>query len=230
MTDPPHPSPAWPIRPLLAIDSSTEQAGIGLFDGDRTAELSWAAGRTQTVTLLGQIHHLLTLHGLSASDLGAIAVATGPGAFNGLRVGMGVAKGLVLGLSVPILGVPTLAAAALPHADTGRPVVPVVAAGRGRIVWAEYRYGPDGWGPVAPPRNGTAEELAAHLFTTQTPIVTGELTSAQEVIVAAVPGIVLAPRPLRTRRPSALAALAWDRFQAGEFDDPTTLEPLYLGR
>ena len=225
--DPGSASPA--VGPLLAIDSSTEQAAVGVFDGERGGELTWAAGRTQTATLLGQVHHLLSLHGLVAGDLGAVAVATGPGTFNGLRVGVSVAKGLVLGLGVPLLGVPTLAAAALPHADAARPVVPVVAAGRGRLVWAEYRYGPDGWGPAAPPRNGTVEELAAHLRAAEA-IVTGELTPEQEATVAAVPGITLAPRPLRLRRASAVAALAWDRFLAGEADDPATLEPVYLGR
>ena len=217
-------------RPLLAIDSSTEQAGVGLFDGVRAAELSWVAGRTQTASLLGQVHHLLTLCGLAAADLGAIAVATGPGTFNGLRVGIGVAKGLVLGLGVPLLGVPTLAAAALPYAAAGRPVVPVVAAGRGRLVWAEYRDGPDGWGPVAGPSNSTVEGLAAHLATTEQAIVTGELTPEQEAALVGFPSATLVPRPLRARRPVAVVALAWPRYQAGEADDPVALEPVYLGR
>ncbi|MDP9364359.1 MAG: tRNA (adenosine(37)-N6)-threonylcarbamoyltransferase complex dimerization subunit type 1 TsaB [Chloroflexota bacterium] len=216
-------------RPLLAIDSSTEQAGVGLFDGERGSELAWHAGRTQTATLLAQVDHLLGLRGLVATDLGAIAVATGPGTFNGLRVGMGVAKGLVLGLGVPLLGVPTLAAAALPHADAGRPVVPVVAAGRGRLVWAKYADGPGGWGEVLPARNGTVEDLVDHLGE-EGAIVTGELDLAQEAAVGAVPGVVLVPRPLRSRRPNSLAALAWDRHRAGEADDPASLEPVYAGR
>jgi len=216
-------------RPLLAIDSSTEQAGVGLFDGERGSELAWHAGRTQTATLLAQIHRLLGLHGLVAADLGAVAIATGPGTFNGLRVGMGIAKGLVLGLGVPLLGVPTLAAAALPHADAGRPVVPVVAAGRGRLVWAEYADGPAGWGAALPARNGTVEELIEHLHGGEA-VVTGELDPAQEAAVAAVPGVVLVPRPLRPRRPGAVAALAWDRHRAGEADDPASLEPVYAGR
>src|SRR5688500_3324814 len=92
---------------LLAIDSSTEQAGVALFDGARVGELTWHAGRAQTTSLLGQVHHLLDLHDLAVGDLGAVAVAVGPGTFNGLRVGLSVAKGLVLGLSVPLVGVPT---------------------------------------------------------------------------------------------------------------------------
>ena len=218
-------------RPLLAIDSSTEQAGVALVDGGRVAELSWAAGRTQTASLLGQVHHLLGLHGLAAADLGAVAVATGPGTFNGLRVGVGVAKGLVLGLGVPLLGVPTLAAAAFPYAGAGLPVVPVVAAGRGRLVWAEYRGGPAGWDAAATPRNGTAEELVAHVAEMPVgAIVTGELTPEQEGLVAGVAGVTVPPRLLRARRPAAVAALAWVRLAAAETDDPAGLEPVYLSR
>src|SRR5215210_4830202 len=103
---------------LLAFDSSTEQAGVALFDGVRRAEVAWDAGRTQTTSLLGQVHHLLGLLSLTVGDLGAIAVATGPGTFNGLRVGVSLAKGLAIALEIPILGVPTLAAGALPFAQT----------------------------------------------------------------------------------------------------------------
>ena len=218
-------------RPLLAIDSSTEQAGVGLFDGVRLAEVTWAAGRTQTASLLDQVDRLLALHGVTVADLGAIAEAIGPGTFNGLRVGMGVAKGLMLGLGVPLLGVSTLAAAALPYAEAGRSVVAIVAAGRGRLVWAEYRDGPDGWGPEAGPHNSTIDELSAFLPGRPAgAIVTGELTPEQEAIVASVPGVTLVPAPLRARRPAAVAALAWARYRAGEADDPVTLEPVYLGR
>lgn len=218
----------WGERPLLAIDSSTEQAGLALYDGVRLAEVGWLAGRSQTTALLAEIHHLLELNGAGVRDLAAVAVATGPGTFNGLRVGVSVAKGLVLGLGLPLLGVPTLAAAAFPFLGR-RPVVPVVAAGRGRLVWAEY----DGSGgqprPVTPPRNGTVEELAGWLAGTAA-LVTGELTIEQEAVVAAVPGVTLIDRALRLRQPAALAALAWRRWSTDETDDAAGLEPTYLGR
>lgn len=216
---------------ILAIDSSTEQAGLCLDQGGRLGELSWPAGRSQTVTLLGQVHALLELHGLTASDVGAIAVATGPGTFTGLRVGMSVAKGLVLGWGVPLVGVPTLAAAALPHAAAARPVVPVVAAGRGRLVWATYEGTFAAWRLVVPPRNGTVEELVAEL--TARPdevIITGELDPAQAATLAASPRARLVPDALRGRRPAAFAALARQRLRRGEADNPVTLEPLYTGR
>jgi tRNA threonylcarbamoyladenosine biosynthesis protein TsaB len=170
------------------------------------------------------------LHDVGASEVAAIAVATGPGTFNGLRVGISVAKGLVLGLGVPLIGVPTLAVAALPFATAGRPVVPIVAAGRGRLVWATYRSGAAGWREAAAARNGTVEQLAEELADAGGAIVTGELDPTQEATVAAVPSVELPPRPLRVRRPAAVAAIAWARFRSGDHDDPVALEPVYLGR
>ncbi len=214
---------------LLAIDSSTEQAGIALADGLRCAEQTWDAGRAQTTALLAEIDHLLEVVGIGLSEIQGVAVATGPGTFNGLRVGMSIAKGLVLGLGVPVFGVPTLAATALPFAATGLPVVAVVSAGRGRMVWAAYGVQAGNWSQTEAPRNGLVSELAADLAGRPSGvIVTGELNPAQEDAVAAVPGVLLPTRILRLRRPAAVAELAWTRFRAGDADDPVVLEPTYL--
>ncbi len=214
---------------LLAIDSSTEQAGIALTDGVRCAEQTWDAGRAQTTALLAEVDHLLGLVGIDLGEVRGIAVATGPGTFNGLRVGVSVAKGLVLGLGVPLLGVPTLDAAALPFVTMGQPVVAVVSAGRGRLVWAPYGVQSGGWRQTAPPRNGLVTELAADLVgRTTRSIVTGELNPGQEDVLGAIPGVSLPARILRLRRPAAVAELAWARFRSGDADDPVVLEPTYL--
>lgn len=215
---------------LLAIDSSTEQAGLALFDGRQVAELSWLAGRTQTTSLLVEIHHLLDLCAIEAGDLGAVAVATGPGTFTGLRVGVSVGKGFALALDLAIVGVPTLSIAALPFVQPGATVIPVVAAGRGRLVWSTMTAGDDGPIETVPPRNGTIEELVVQLASTPAgTIVTGELTAEQEVAVRAVPAVRLPPTPVRRRSPAALAYLGWSRWRAGHADDLEMLEPIYLG-
>src|SRR5829696_6674247 len=75
---------------LLAIDSSSESASVALSDGRRVAEVTWHAGRDQTATLLSEIDRLFSLMQIQPAHLGAVAVATGPGMFNGLRVGMSI--------------------------------------------------------------------------------------------------------------------------------------------
>lgn len=217
--------PRW----LLAIDSSTEQAGVALFDGVRLAETVWQAGRTQTASLLREIDHLLDLHGLAPTDLAAIGVATGPGTFSGLRVGMGIAKGLVLATGVPILGVPTLDAAAWPLAGLDGAVIAVVAAGRGRLVWATYQTGQSGWSQITAPRNGTPTELQEAATALESRVtITGELPEQFIPTLEPLPNLTILPAAQRVRRPGNLAGLAWERFTRGETDDPATLEPLYL--
>jgi tRNA threonylcarbamoyladenosine biosynthesis protein TsaB len=215
---------------LLAIDSSTAEAGIALMNGDRWAELNWTAGRDQTVSLLDQIDRLLTLMGCSIANLAAVAVATGPGMFSGLRVGMGVAKGLVLGADVPLIGVSTLEATALPFAVTSSPVVATIAAGRGRLVWAVYqRNEMNGLSTLAAPRNGTAEDLAGEIGRYPAGvIICGELTSPQIAVVQTASGVTIPADGVRRRRALAVAELASRRIARGETDDAVTLEPVYL--
>jgi tRNA threonylcarbamoyladenosine biosynthesis protein TsaB len=217
------PDPA-PTRWLLAIDSSSEQASLALSDGARVAETTWIAGRDQTATLLAEIDCLFSLMHTGVAGLAAVAVATGPGMFNGLRVGMSIAKGFVLGLDVPLIGVATLDVAAYPYAQLGLPVLAVVAAGRGRLVWAEYR----GSRQSSRPRNGTIDELAGHAAGLGPCLVTGELAAEQTERIEHLPDVRIPPASARLRRASSLAEIAWNRYRSGDVDDAVILEPAYV--
>src|SRR5436305_3278068 len=112
-----------PPRLLLALDTASAMIGYAIADGERLlAEAAWHGQRQGTATLLAEVMRALEAMGYSQDDLGAVAVATGPGSFSGLRVGMGVAKGLALGLDIPIVGVPTLMITATPFGYAGLPV------------------------------------------------------------------------------------------------------------
>ena len=132
------PAPRPDDNPILSIDTSSGQGGVALYDGRRLSTRSWPADRSHTTTLLSEIHHLLDRAGIRVRDLAAVAIATGPGTFTGLRVGFGVAKGFHLAAGVPLIGVPTLEATALAFISCLTPIVAVVSAGRGRLVWARY--------------------------------------------------------------------------------------------
>jgi tRNA threonylcarbamoyladenosine biosynthesis protein TsaB len=210
--------PNW----LLAIDTSTERAGLALTDGAETAELSWYAGRDQTVAVLEQIDHLLSLEHIDAARLAAIAVATGPGMFNGLRVGMSLAKGLYLASGTRLIGVSTLAATAEPFRGLVPNVAAVVAAGRGRMVWQIFPGD-------AEPVNGTADELAAAVEARPGDVlIAGDLDPAQAERLTGAGGALVPEPTLRQRRPGTLAALGWQRLRAGAFDDPVALAPVYV--
>jgi tRNA threonylcarbamoyladenosine biosynthesis protein TsaB len=218
------------VRPILSIDTSSGQGGLALYDGRRLSTRSWPADRSHTTTLLSEIHHLLDGADAGVRDLAAVAIATGPGAFTGLRVGFGVAKGFHLATGVPLIGIPTLDAAALGFATCGIPVVAVVGAGRGRLVWASYNTNPEGLVQSRPPRNVTMGELIEELRKSVPALVTGEIDDDQAGLIARLEGVSLPPAPLRTRQPGALAELAWRRWRVGNVDEARAIEPIYLSR
>ena len=217
-------------KPILSIDTSSSQGGLALYDGRTLSTRSWPADRSHTTTLLSEIHHLLDKADIGVRDLAAVAIATGPGAFTGLRVGFGVAKGFHLATGLPLIGIHTLEATALGFAACMTPVVAVVAAGRGRLVWARYEAGTEGLTQSRPPRNGTASELLEELRGSGPLLVTGEIDDDQAGLIAQITGVSLPPAPLRMRQPGALAEIAWRRWLAGDVDEATAVEPVYLSR
>ncbi len=224
---------------ILAIDTSSEQLGVALSDGIATAELAWPAGRRQTTVLLEAIDGLLCRMSLGLGDLAAIAVAVGPGTFNGLRAGLGTAKGLALGSGLPLIGVGTLEATVLPVLVPGRLAVGVVAAGRGRVVSAVFRAAdhrsPAGMALpelVAAPHNGSVEELGQRIAGLSGPAtLVGEITDAQLATMApalASSDLWVPPASARARHPGAVAAIGFARWLVGDVDDPDTLDATYL--
>lgn len=213
--------------PLLAIDTSTDLAGVALYDGTGLlAETTWHAGRSQTTTLLPEITRLLELSKLQPTELGALAVATGPGSFNGLRVGLSTAKGLSFALGVPLLGIPTLDAVAHPYGAQAAPVRALIAAGRSRYVSAVYGW-PHGTLQRLGEYSNTTLELLATLVTTPT-LLCGEFPLEEREHWQTLAPAALFPAASPAPRVVALAELAWQRWHRGESDDPATLEPYYL--
>ena len=121
---------------LLALDTSTDWAGIALTDGEAMAELNWTAGRKQTTHVMPEVERLLGTLGLTAAHLGAVAVATGPGSFSGLRVGLAIASGLSIATGIPVLGVSTIELTVHGWRDVPGLSVGAVRAGRSRYGWA----------------------------------------------------------------------------------------------
>ena len=218
------------IPPILALDTSSAQAALALYDGRNLSTRSWPADRSHTTTLLSEIHHLLDAAGLAIAALGAVGVAAGPGPFTALRVGFGVAKGFHLATGVPLIAVPTREITAFPFTMTGLPIVAAVTAGRGRLAWAWYEPAPDDLVERRPARNGTLSELLDELRDAGRAIVSGELDAEQSAALEALDGVLIPPYPLRIRQPAALAEIGWHRWRAGVVADAAALEPIYLSR
>jgi len=99
---------------VLGIETATAVCSVGLTDGEVVlSEVSEEAGRRHSVVLVGMIEQVLMDAGYSRGQLEGVAVSAGPGSFTGLRIGMGLAKGICVSLDIPIATVSTLEALAV---------------------------------------------------------------------------------------------------------------------
>lgn len=215
---------------VLGIDTSSDVASIAitpLADNEVFgAEIAWEAARNQTATLLAEIDHLCRLSGIDSEDFAAVVVATGPGGFNALRVGMSVAKGFAFANDIPIVGVGTLDIAARAVAEWNLPVRAFVPAGRRRVVYADYERRNGQLHRPGEIVNRDAVDLAADLLAPT--VLTGDLSVADERALREHPNVILPGAGTRRRRASVMVDMALPRLLASDSDDLTTLEPLYL--
>jgi tRNA threonylcarbamoyl adenosine modification protein YeaZ len=214
---------------LVAIDSSTDTASLALArDGRVLAQVSWRCGRNHSVELLPHLAQLLDEAKVSLKDTSGVIVAKGPGSFNGLRVGLSTAKGLAFSLSVPIIGISSLEMEAYRHADTGLPICPIFNAGRGEIAAALYQKKDNDWRQLTPEHITTVDALSKEI--SEKTIFCGEYvaTIARQLKARLKGKAVIAPDQMRSA--VSLIELAKPRIDAGDYDDPTTLQPLYLRR
>ncbi len=97
---------------LLAFETATEACSVALWiDGD-VRERFEIAPRRHAELALPWAEQLLAEAGIATTQLDAIAVGRGPGAFTGVRLAISVAQGIALALDLPVVPVSTLAALA----------------------------------------------------------------------------------------------------------------------
>lgn len=107
---------------ILVIDTSSSIAAIAWLDGLRSE--AFMPSRSPDL--------MPALRRWASNDISTVAVATGPGSFTGVRVGVSFALGLAMGRGVPIVPLPSLDLMAA-HAD--QPSIAVIDAGRGRFYY-----------------------------------------------------------------------------------------------
>lgn len=213
---------------LLALDTSTRTVGLALYDGAQVLNATvWTSQDYHTVELAPAVAQAFQRAHVSMDALGAIAVATGPGSFTGLRVGLALAKGLAMARKLSLVGIPTLDFLAVAQPPLEMPLAAVLRAGRGRLAVGWYGMTNGAWQPTRQVEVLTLEELAHKAQ--QPTLVCGELSKEdREFLASKQPEIQLASPAQSLRQPSYLAEMAWKRWKAGQVDDPASLAPVYL--
>jgi len=210
---------------LLAVDTSGRSGSLALarVDGSGTVEIleEWPlAGGSFSAQLVPQAGAMLDRLGYRKSDLAAFAVASGPGSFTGLRVGLAAIKALAEILHKPIAAVPLLEAVAR-SGPKAEPVWALLDAGRSELYAGDYDPGP--------PARMLSERLLGR----------EEFSSASRRQMVLTPDVALAgfardagfpvaqvPSPSS----AAIARLGWERILRGETVTPESLEANYIRR
>lgn len=98
---------------LLAFETATEGCSVALWLDGELRERFELAPRRHAELSLPWAGELLAEAGIAKSQLDAIAVGRGPGAFTGVRLAIAIGQGIALALDRPIVAVSTLAALAM---------------------------------------------------------------------------------------------------------------------
>src|SRR5271168_2961347 len=205
---------------LLAIDTSGKQGSIALARaGEPTAdggdfeviEIAPLVGGTFSAQLIPQISDLLSSNGFMKTAIGAFAVASGPGSFTGLRIGLAAVKALAEVLKKPIAAVSLLEVCVLTSGAQGR-IMAALDAGRSDVYVGEYEI-PARAGQVPREYILTRSEFLAQAkeWTVVTP--DSGLTGA-----AGAAGLTVST--LEPLSAAEVARLGWRKIQSGETVTP----------
>ena len=125
---------------LLALDTSANFCSAALYDCGQSKILSQKSediGRGHAERLMGLLAEVLETANLEYKDVDRIAAVCGPGSFTGIRVGLATARGLALGLNIPVIGINALEAIAFQHNNSrniaSTPIVITLDAKRGEV-------------------------------------------------------------------------------------------------
>jgi len=215
---------------ILALNTSTRQCSIALLRMDRTvvAEQLMSEGKGHFGGLMPAVDMLLTGSGVKPKDIKCVAVATGPGSFTGLRVGLSLAKGFCQALRIPVIGISSLRALAFQLPFTPRPIVPLLSSRKGEVFTALFFWNRENKLQRKEKDNCFKLDVLPSLFTETTFFIGNDFLNQGNLLKEWVGSHAkIAPPQCWHLKASSVGALALARFDAGDIGDPVTLIPRY---
>jgi N6-L-threonylcarbamoyladenine synthase len=127
---------------ILAIDTSTSTASVALYDSKKgvIGEINLNIGLNHSETILPIIDNLFNITKYTKDDIDRVVVSIGPGSFTGIRVGVAIAKGMVYGKDIEIVGINELDMLSHTVSKTDKKIVSMIDARKEKVFYAEYRY------------------------------------------------------------------------------------------
>ena len=215
---------------ILSIETATLSGSVAIARGEQVlGVISGDPQISHSNTLLRDVDTLLTQTQITLPEIDLFAVATGPGSFTGLRIGIATIKALAATLEKPIAAIPTLAAVAL-SGDESAESVALLPAGRGELFTQLFSVmGPD----VVEALDEAAHIPPARLFERYGDLETvtwcgeGAIVN-RELIESKGNGRDWKIASQTNELATHVARLALSRFQRNEFDNPFAVRAIYV--
>lgn len=217
---------------LLAIDSSGMVASVALMTEEKLiGEYTINNKKTHSQTLLPMIDDMMKMIGQDINEIDAVAIASGPGSFTGLRIGSATAKGLAFAVDCPIIGVPTMEAIASNISDSERLICPMMDARNRQVFTGLYRCIDGNLTTILEQTVLTIEELCEKINELNEDVmflgdgVECYRTFLEEQIT---PNAIYASPHLRNQRASAVGYRAFQLYREGKVETADSHVPNYL--
>jgi tRNA threonylcarbamoyladenosine biosynthesis protein TsaB len=203
-----------------------------LADCDKlVADLVLDSRQRSAQSLAPGIRSLLDSVGWRAQEVELIALTIGPGSFTGLRVGVVTAKTLAYAIGARCIGLGTLEVIAAQSPVKWPRLSVAMNAGRSELFHARFTSSLEsgssararwvaGHDPSILDTEQWVKSLDRHTATTGPALV--------EALGLVPQGVPIVDQAQWTPRAATVAALAWRRHLAGQYDDALKLAPLYL--
>lgn len=209
---------------ILAIDTSTNIGTVAIYDNKKgiVGEITLNVKQNHSAITMTTIDTLFNLTGIDKKEIDKIAVSIGPGSFTGIRIGVGLAKGLAYALKKPIAGINELDLLANTYSGDKK-VIAMLDARKERVFSGAYRRENNTFILTG---EYTAEELENILDGVEDETVfVGDGATAYENIIKEKLGdkSLFIKKSLNISRASLLAELAENKE-----DNLFTLEPYYV--
>lgn len=212
---------------ILSVETATLSGSVALSRGEKiVAALAGDSGISHSNTLLSDIDKLVHGAQVDLSEIDLFAVATGPGSFTGLRIGIATVKGLAATLERPCAGVPTLHAVALSAGPSARSVA-LLPAGRGEVFAQLFSVTKDGLVTECDkPTHISPQKLLAKYDSLESVVWCGEGAIVNRALLETKPGWQIAPPSPNLA--THVASLALTSFREKQLVHPDALQAIYV--
>ncbi|MEZ4810450.1 MAG: tRNA (adenosine(37)-N6)-threonylcarbamoyltransferase complex dimerization subunit type 1 TsaB [Allomuricauda sp.] len=212
---------------ILNLETATTNCSVSISNGNELVcvKENNAVDYSHSEQLHIFIKEALQEASLSFSDLDAVAISKGPGSYTGLRIGVSAAKGLCFSLDLPLISVPTLESMASQiTAMENEVIIPVLDARRMEVYSAVFDAD---YQQIRETKAEIINETSFGEFSTYKKVhIVGSGAQKCKDILSHHPNFHFDVSVIPSAR--EMAAIAFAKYQAGQFEDVAYFEPFYL--